>query len=81
MTYFSQLDLTRVFERAARRANLPLYFTQGFNKRVKLSFSRALKLGTEGIITVSFYFTRPVCAEEVKREIFCQIPPGLNIID
>ncbi|MDD5006064.1 MAG: TIGR03936 family radical SAM-associated protein [Candidatus Omnitrophica bacterium] len=47
MSYISHLDLIRLFMRAARRANLPLYFTEGFSPRPKLRINRALKLGLE----------------------------------
>jgi len=30
--YISHLDLIRAFERAARRAGLPIAFTRGFNR-------------------------------------------------
>ncbi|MCM8773171.1 MAG: TIGR03936 family radical SAM-associated protein, partial [Candidatus Omnitrophica bacterium] len=60
MRYFSQLDLTKIFERALRRAKLPLYFTQGFNSRPKMSFSKALKLGCEGEEKVILYFIERV---------------------
>jgi radical SAM-linked protein len=79
MVYFSQLDLVKVFERALRRTNLPLFYTQGFNPHVKLSFSRALKLGVEGEEEVTFYFTRKIDPLELQNEITCQLPAGLAI--
>ena len=56
MIFFSQLDLVKIFERALRRTDLPLYFTKGYNPRLKMSFDRALKLGLEGTLHVTFYF-------------------------
>ena len=47
MRYISHLDLMRLFMRAARRANLPLYLTKGFHPHPKLILKRALKLGLE----------------------------------
>lgn len=80
MRYFSQLDLQKVFERALRRADLPLYFTQGFNPRVRMSFGRALKLGLEGEIDVSFYFTEDIEPGYLKERLSLQLPQGLEII-
>jgi radical SAM-linked protein len=80
MIYFSQLDLTRILERALRRTGLPLYFTQGFNPRVKLSFANGLKLGVEGSITVTFYFAENISFEILKEKLARQLPVGLNLL-
>lgn len=79
MVYFSQLDLTRLLERALRRSSLPIVFTQGFNPHVKISFSHALKLGVEGKIEVTFYFWRPVEFTELKQYLSPQLPDGLEL--
>ena len=81
MRYFSALDLVRIFERALRRTSLPLYFTKGFNPRVKMSFANTLKLGVEGEIEVTFYFTRQIPLDTLREELLPQLPEGLTIID
>lgn len=43
--YISHLDLMRVFERALRRAIIPIAYTQGFNPRPRMSFAAPLALG------------------------------------
>ncbi len=43
--FLSHLDLIRIFERAARRANVPLIYTKGFNPHPKMSFGPSLSLG------------------------------------
>jgi radical SAM-linked protein len=80
MSYFSQLDLQKVFERALRRASLPLYFTQGFNPRVKMSFGNALKVGIDGEMETTFYFTEQLTPEHVKEKLVPQLPQGLEIV-
>jgi len=47
LRFISHLDTMRLLMRAARRAQLPLFFTKGFSPRPKLRFQRALKLGLE----------------------------------
>ena len=47
MRYISHLDLMRLLMRAARRAEIPFYLTQGFHPHPKIKFTRALKLGVE----------------------------------
>ena len=69
MIYFSQLDIYHLLERALRRSNLPLYFTQGFNPHVKISFSCALKLGIEGQIEATLYFTEEITLPELRKAL------------
>ena len=43
--FVSHLDIQRTFQRAFRRANIPLAYSQGFNPHPQLSFAAALALG------------------------------------
>ena len=45
--FISHLDLMRALQRALRRAQLPIAYSQGFNPRMILSFAAALSLGAE----------------------------------
>ena len=47
--YISLLDLQRVFHRLLKMSNLPVYYTQGFNPHIYLSFSCPLSLGQESL--------------------------------
>lgn len=49
MKFISHLDLMRLFQRALRRADLPVTITQGFSPHLKISIDRALKLGLESL--------------------------------
>ena len=49
MRFISHLDLMRLFQRALRRADLPVAITQGFSPHLKVSINRALKLGAESL--------------------------------
>lgn len=80
MIYFSQLDLTRILERALRRTDLPLYCTQGFNPHIKISFANGLKLGVEGEINATLYFTQEVSFSALKEKLSCQLPQGILIV-
>ncbi|MBN1872216.1 MAG: DUF2344 domain-containing protein, partial [Candidatus Omnitrophica bacterium] len=42
MRFISHLDLLRLFQRAARRARLPLKFSQGFSPHPKIKIEPAL---------------------------------------
>ena len=79
MINFSQLDILHLLERALRRSILPLYFTQGFNPHVKISFLSGLKVGEEGTIDTVFYFNERITAEALRRALSPQLPQGLEI--
>ena len=46
--YISHLDLTRCFARAIFRAQIPLWFTEGFNPRPYMNFTSPRRLSTSG---------------------------------
>ena len=47
--YVSHLDLMRTMTRAVRRAQIPLWYTEGFNRHPYLTFAAPLSLGHEGL--------------------------------
>ena len=47
--YISLLDLQRVFHRMLKMSSLPVYYTQGFNPHIYLSFTCPLSLGQESL--------------------------------
>lgn len=80
--YISHLDLMRLFSRAARRADLPLKLTQGFNPHPKISIKKALKLGIESENEeASFLMDNFIDLEEFKIRLQKQLPEGIRIKD
>ena len=78
----SHHDLMRCLERMARRAELPLAQSQGFNQRPKIAFTLALALGIEGHQeVVEMELTDPLEPAEVLRRLAAVSPPGLDWID
>lgn len=47
LKYIGHLDLMRLFDRAFRRANIPIKYSEGFNPHAKFSLATALPLGVE----------------------------------
>ena len=47
--YVSHLDLMRMFQRAFKRAELPISYSQGFNPHQKISIGFPLPLGVTGV--------------------------------
>lgn len=80
MKYISHLDLMRLFQRALRRADLPIKMTQGFSPHPKLSIKRALKLGLESDNEEAVVvFKEQINPEEFKQRLQKQLPEGIYI--
>ena len=48
LCYLSHLDMLTVWERALRRGNIPVLYSQGFNPHMLISFGPAHAVGVEG---------------------------------
>ena len=81
LSYIGHLDLKAVFERALRRVQLPLLYTQGFNPRPMLEFALPLGVGidTEGD-WVDVAMEVPLDPEEYVRRINEELPDGVRVI-
>jgi len=80
MKFISHLDLVRLFQRASRRARLPVAMSQGFSPRLKISITRALKLGLEGMDQEAvFCIERPIASEEFMSSMNSSLPDGVKI--
>ncbi|WP_435020540.1 TIGR03936 family radical SAM-associated protein [Tundrisphaera sp. TA3] len=78
----SHHDLMRCLERMARRAELPLAWSQGFNPRPKVAFTLALGLGIEGHReVVEMELAEPMEPAEVLRRLVSVSPSGLDWLD
>ena len=78
----SHHDLMRCLERMARRAELPLAQSQGFNPRPKIAFTLALALGIEGHHeVVEMELAEPMEPPEVLRRLAAVSPAGLEWLD
>lgn len=49
LQYISHLDLVRTMNRVVTRADLPLWYTEGFNPKPKMVFAAPLSIGTESL--------------------------------
>ena len=79
--FIAHLDLTRVFERAIRRAGIKMSYTEGFNPRPKISFGFALAVGTEGEQEyVDVDLGEDLDLTEVLGKIQEQMPPGIRLL-
>ena len=81
LRYISHLDIVRLFQRAVRRASLPVTLSQGFTPHYKIGFSNALKLGVESESEKAvFTIDNWMGPEEFKNRINEKLPEGVKII-
>ena len=73
-------DLMRLFERALRRAGLPLGYSAGFNPRPQVSFPLALALGFESNGEVfEVGLVRWTSPRRAKESLERELPEGIGI--
>ena len=81
MKFISHLDLMRLFQRASRRAGLPVTVTKGFSPHLKISIKRALKLGlTSTSEEAVIYMDKRVSPDLLKRRLNEKLPQGVRIV-
>ncbi|MBI5143653.1 MAG: DUF2344 domain-containing protein [Candidatus Omnitrophica bacterium] len=80
MRFISHLDLMRLFQRASRRACLPVTITKGFSPHLKISITKALKLGVESFNEEAFiYMDKRMDPEEFRRDMNGKLPDGVRV--
>jgi radical SAM-linked protein len=80
LRFLSHLEVTRVFERAFRRARLPIKITQGFHPRYKISYGLPLPVGQISKAEYLVLHLRSyIPPEEAKRRIAKELPLGLAV--
>ena len=73
-------DLMRLWERALRRAGLPLHYSAGFNPRPQISFPTALALGFESREEVfEVELERWVSPRRAQADLQRELPEGIGI--
>lgn len=79
--YVSHLDLVRAMTRAVRRADIPLWYTEGFNRHPYLTFAAPLSLGYEGLReTMDIRMADDFPFDELVCRLNGVLPEGLTAI-
>ncbi len=80
LKYISHLDLALTWERALRRAKVPLAYSQGHNPHAKLQLASGLPLGYTGAAEVmDVVLTASMPPEEFIACVDPTLPEGLSI--
>ena len=80
--WISHLDLMRVFQRAFKRAGLPLTHTQGFNPRPSVSIALPLSVGTESYCELLDFDLdgNNVSCEEIQARLNHALVDGVQVL-
>lgn len=79
--WISHLDLMRLFQRAFKRAGLPLTHTQGFNPRPSVSIALPLSVGTESICELLDFELdgMEIAPDEIKDRLNAALVEGVCV--
>ncbi len=80
MTLLSHLDMVRLFDRAVRRASLPIAFSGGFHPSPRIIIANALSLGvsSSGEI-VDFELIKPIDIKEFREKLVSKLPSDIPV--
>lgn len=82
LRFISHLDLMRLFQRAVRRAELPLTFTEGYNPHHKISIALALPVGISSEAEYAdFEFSQRINTEDFKERMNKNLPEGILFLE
>lgn len=79
--YIGHLDLARALERALNRAQMPVTYSQGFNRRPRLSLAAALPLGyTSDCELADIWLDERIEPEVAQQQMMQRMAPGIEIV-
>ena len=82
LRFLSHRDVARSFERAVRRAAVPVSYSHGFNPHPRLSWVGAAPTGTASEAEyVEIGLTRPVDLDALVAALDSALPAGLDVLD
>jgi radical SAM-linked protein len=82
LRFTSHRDFARAFERAVRRAEIPIGYSSGFTPHPKISYANASPTGAGSEAEfLEIGLTRPCEADLVRVKLDEALPPGLDIVD
>ena len=75
LKYISHLDVNRLMQRALKRSGLPVWYTEGFNPHIYITFALPLALGLESFYEVmDFRLTAELSEKEIIRRLHTALP-------
>ncbi|MGB8984231.1 MAG: TIGR03936 family radical SAM-associated protein [Anaerolineales bacterium] len=81
LRYTGHLDLHKLWERAVRRAELPLAYSQGFHPQPKMNMAAALPLGFSSRCEVmDLKLEQSVPLDDLPTRLNVTLPAGLQVV-
>lgn len=78
--YVSHLDIMRCMTRAVRRADIPLWYTEGFNPHPYLNFLQPMPLGVEGLNEpLDIRIEGEISDKEIMDRLNAVLPVGIKV--
>ncbi len=78
--YISHLDVNRCMQRALKRTNLDVWYTQGFNPHMYITFPMPISLGFQSVCEcMDFRLNKSVPLEEIKERLNSVLPEGMEV--
>lgn len=82
LKYISHLDINRAMGRAFKRAQIPMWYTEGFNPHPYMSFSLPLSLGVESLCeSVDIRLIDNIDFSQIKSRMNNVLPEDLKILE
>jgi radical SAM-linked protein len=82
LRFTSHRDFARAFERAVRRAGIPIGFSSGFTPHPKISYANASPTGAASEAEyLEIGMTRPCDPEQVREALDSALPDDLDIVE
>jgi radical SAM-linked protein len=82
LRFTSHRDFARAFERAVRRAGIPIGFSSGFSPHPKISYANAAPTGAASEAEyLEIGLTDERTADAVREALDEALPPGLDIVE
>ncbi|RPJ26156.1 MAG: DUF2344 domain-containing protein [Chloroflexi bacterium] len=82
LRYTGHLDLHKLWERAARRAELPLAYSQGFHPQPKMNMAAALPLGFSSRCEVlDMKLEHDISLSDLPTRLNTTLPAGLQVVE
>lgn len=82
LKYIAHLDVLRLFERALKRSELPVSYTQGFNPRQKIVFGLPIAVGlTSSAEYADIEFDEDLAPDTFILRLNQHLPDGIEVLD
>ncbi len=78
--YISHLDVNRCMQRALKRTHLDIWYTQGFNPHMYITFPMPISLGFQSLCEcMDFRINENVTFEEIREKLNSVLPEGMEV--